>query len=100
MSSDRLRLVATVRGSVQGVGFRWFVKQEAARLGLEGWVINQSDGSVEVVAEGQPDRLGQLVLQLWEGPAGSSVSDVQVRHEPSRGNLIGFTVRSGAHRGD
>lgn len=100
MSADRLRLVATVRGSVQGVGFRWFAKREAARLGLEGWVVNQSDGSVEVVAEGQPDQLGQLVLQLWEGPAASSVSDVQVRHEPARGNIIGFTVRSGAHRGD
>jgi acylphosphatase len=100
MSPDRLRLVATVRGFVQGVGFRWFVERAAARLGLEGWVTNQSDGSVEVVAEGLPDQLGQLVLQLWEGPAGSSVSDVQVRHEPARGNVVGFTIRSGAHRGD
>ncbi len=100
MSPDRLRLVATVRGFVQGVGFRWFVERAAARLGLEGWVTNQSDGSVEVVAEGLPDQLGQFVLQLWEGPAGSSVSDVQVRHEPARGNVVGFTIRSGAHRGD
>ena len=67
------RLVAVVRGYVQGVGFRWFVQREAARLGLEGWVANQADGSVEVVAEGPEDVLGQLVLVLWEGPAGSSV---------------------------
>ena len=65
-----------------------------------GWVANQPDGSVEVVAEGADALLGQLVLQLWEGPAGSSVSDVEVRHEPARGNLVGFTIRSGAHRGD
>jgi len=94
------RLVATLHGAVQGVGFRWFVEREAARLGLEGWVANRSDGSVEVVAEGPDDLLGQLVLALWEGPAGSSVGDVSIRHEPARGNLIGFAIRSGAHRGD
>jgi acylphosphatase len=94
------RLVASVRGYVQGVGFRWFVEREAARLGLDGWVANRSDGSVEVVAEGPDELLGQLVLQLWEGPAGSSVSDVEVRHEPARGNILGFTIRSGAHPGD
>jgi acylphosphatase len=99
LSSAGQRLVATVRGAVQGVGFRWFVEREAARLGLEGWVANQADGSVEVVAEGSDEHLGLLVLQLWEGPTGSSVSDVQVRHEPARGNVVGFTIRSGAHRG-
>ena len=100
MSEPGLRLVATVRGLVQGVGFRWFVEREAARLGLDGWVANQPDGSVEVVAEGDAAVLGQLILALWEGPAASAVSDVDVRHEPARGNLVGFSVRSGAHRGD
>ena len=100
MSPAETRLVAMVRGSVQGVGFRWFVQREAARLDLEGWVANQSDGSVEVVAEGVQDALGLLVLQLWEGPSGSSVSDVEIRHEPARGNIVGFGIRSGAHRGD
>ena len=94
------RLVAVVQGYVQGVGFRWFVQREATRLGLAGWVANRADGSVEVVAEGPQDVLGQLVLVLWEGPAGSSVSDVVIHHEPRRGNLVGFTIRSGAHRGD
>ena len=89
-----------MRGYVQGVGFRWFVEREAARLGLAGWVANRADGSVEVVAEGADELLGQLVLQLWEGPPGSAVSDVDVRHEPARGNIVGFTIRSGAHRGD
>lgn len=98
--SGHLRLVATVRGFVQGVGFRWFVEREAARLGLEGWVSNQADGSVEVVAEGDEASLAQLTSVLWEGPAGSSVSDIGLRHEPARGNIVGFTIRSGAHRGD
>ncbi len=100
MNSADTRLVAVVRGYVQGVGYRWFVEREAARLGLAGWVANRADGSVEVVAEGPDDALSQLVLELWEGPAGSSVSEVEVRHEPARGNIIGFTIRSGAHRGD
>ncbi len=94
------RLVATVRGQVQGVGFRWFVQREAARLGLDGWVANQYDGSVEVVAEGSEAALSELVLTLWEGPPGASVGGVDMRHEPARGNLVGFTIRSGAHRGD
>lgn len=98
--AETKRLVAIVRGDVQGVGFRWFVEREAARLGLEGWVANRADGSVEVVAEGDEDSLSQLLLQLWEGPPGSAVSDVDVRHEPARGNIVGFGIRSGAHRGD
>jgi acylphosphatase len=100
MSPSRRRLVATVRGQVQGVGFRWFAQRAAARLGLDGWVANRADGSVEVVTEGHEAQLGQLLLELWEGPPGSSVRDVEVRYEPARGNLVGFAIRSGAHRGD
>ena len=100
MSASGMRLVATVRGQVQGVGFRWFVQREAARLRLDGWVANRSDRSVEVVAEGPETALGQLVLQLWEGPPGSSVGGVEVRHEPARGNLVGFIIASGDHGGD
>lgn len=100
MSPAGQRLVATVRGQVQGVGYRWFVQREAARLGLEGWVANQLDGSVEVVAEGPEAALSELVLLLWEGPVGAHVGGVSARHEPARGNLVGFIIRSGGHRGD
>ncbi|MEX1294616.1 MAG: acylphosphatase [Candidatus Limnocylindrales bacterium] len=100
MNVGGTRLVATVRGHVQGVGFRWYVQREAARLGLDGWVANRQDGSVEVVAEGSDTTLSELVLLLWEGPAGASVIGVDARHEPARGNIVGFTIRSGAHRGD
>jgi acylphosphatase len=82
------------------VGFRWFVQREAERLQLDGWVANQLDGTVEVVAEGSEERLERLLSALWEGPLGSSVSRVEVHHEPARGNLPGFLIRSGAHRGD
>lgn len=94
------RLVAAVHGFVQGVGFRIYVQQEADRLGLEGWVANQADGTVEVVAEGPRADLERLVAALWEGPTSSAVSRVEVRDEPARGNLVGFSIRAGAHRGD
>lgn len=100
MSDPTLRLVATVRGQVQGVGYRWFVERVAGSLHLDGWVANLADGSVEIVAEGSEDAIDELTLALWEGPPGSSVSDVAVHHEPARGNLVGFSIRSGAHRGD
>ena len=92
--------MVVVHGQVQGVGFRWFVQREADHLGLGGWVANRADGSVEVVAEGPTTLLEQLLTSLQEGPAGASVSDVAERREPARGNLTGFAIRTGAHRGD
>jgi acylphosphatase len=94
------RLVAIVRGQVQGVGFRWWVEREAADRGLTGWVANRADGSVECVAEGPEPVLTQLAGSLWEGPAGAAVTDVAVSYEPARGNLAGFSIRAGEHRGD
>ena len=92
--------MASVHGLVQGVGFRWFTQREATRLRLDGWVVNQTDGSVGIVAEGSPQTLRALVAVLQQGPAAASVREVVVRYEPARGNLSGFEMRSGAHRGD
>jgi acylphosphatase len=94
------RLVATVHGRVQGVGFRWFVRRQAEHLGIVGWVANRADSAVEVVAEGPRATLDMLESRLREGPLAASVASVDLMHEPARGNLVGFEVRSGAHRGD
>lgn len=94
------RLVATVRGRVQGVGFRWFVTREATRLDLSGWVANQADGSVRVVAEGERAALDDLAARLSVGPAGARVLDVSLGWSTASGAEQGFTVRSGAHTGD
>jgi acylphosphatase len=69
-------LHAVVRGRVQGVGFRWFVRERARALGVRGWVRNRSDGSVEVEAEGDAGTLEQLRELLWNGPAGAHVRAV------------------------
>jgi len=94
------RLEATVRGSVQGVGFRWFVRGQALRYALTGWVANQQDGSVRVVAEGSRDALEKLLTQLHEGPSGAVVSSVDDAWLPASGAFAGFDIRSGGHRGD
>ncbi|PYX30602.1 MAG: acylphosphatase [Acidobacteria bacterium] len=67
-----------VRGRVQGVGFRWFVEREAHMLGIAGWVRNNHDGSVEVLAQGSRDQLSGLHSRLREGPRAARVDNVEV----------------------
>jgi acylphosphatase len=69
-------LHALVRGRVQGVGFRWFVRERARELGVRGWVRNRGDGAVEVEAEGDVGTLEQLLQLLRKGPPGALVSSV------------------------
>lgn len=66
-----------VRGRVQGVGFRWFVEREAHMLGVAGWVRNNSDGSVEVLAIGTRDQISGLRSRLRQGPRAARVDDVE-----------------------
>ena len=94
------RLDAVVRGRVQGVGFRWFVTREAQHLALAGWVANEADGSVHVVAEGDRADLDRLGEQLSIGPPGARVDDVSLRWAAATGIAGGFTVRRGEHTGD
>ncbi len=66
-----------VTGRVQGVGFRWFVRQKARELRLAGWVMNRRDGSVEVAASGGDGALDLLEKAVRMGPSGASVSGVE-----------------------
>ncbi len=93
-------LDASVRGRVQGVGFRFFVLREATHLGLDGFVANERDGSVHVVAEGTASLLDALLERLRDGPPAAIVDRVTERREPARGVGSGFRIESGEHRGD
>jgi acylphosphatase len=95
-----VRLDARVRGTVQGVGFRWFVVRVAAGLDLAGWVANDADGTVHCVAEGRREALERLLEQLRAGPPGARVADVSATWLPAAGGLDGFAVRSSWHGGD
>src|SRR3954471_10779264 len=66
-----------VRGRVQGVGFRWFVEREAHMLGIAGWVRNNSNGSVAVLAMGTREQLLGLRWRLRRGPRAARVDDVE-----------------------
>ncbi|HEY7132664.1 MAG TPA: acylphosphatase [Candidatus Limnocylindrales bacterium] len=94
------RLDATVRGRVQGVGFRYWVIRRATGLGLTGWVANERDGSVHCVAEGPATDLDELEGLLRNGPAGAIVETVQAVRMPATGRFTGFEVRSSGHAGD
>ncbi len=71
-----------VSGLVQGVWFRKFVTDTANRLGINGWVRNAEDGTVEILAAGNPESLERLESELWRG---TPLSDVRsVRWKPSQ----------------
>ena len=75
-----------VRGRVQGVGFRWFVEREAHILGIAGWVRNNFDGTVEVLAVGTREQLAGMRSRLQEGPRAARVDDVEESEaEPIKG---------------
>jgi acylphosphatase len=65
-----------VSGRVQGVGFRAYVADAARAEGLEGWVKNRPDGSVEIQAEGDLEALRRFEWQVWQGPPMSRVDEV------------------------
>ncbi len=81
-----------VRGSVQGVGFRYFVQAKATALGLNGWARNLDNGDVEVYAAGPVARLSDLAAALHRGPRMAYVRGVDEREEAVE-NLNGFSIR-------
>lgn len=86
------RLHARVSGLVQGVGFRYFVYNQARHLGLTGWVRNLMDGRVEVLAEGASEDLEELLAQLHQGPGGSRVKDVLADWSSASGEFSWFSI--------
>ena len=86
-----------VRGRVQGVGFRWWVRSRALELGLEGHARNMVDGRVEVQAQGSRESIARLELLLREQPSTSRrpghVQSVVVQWGPPKDDIAGFVER-------
>ena len=92
--SAMARIVALVEGRVQGVGFRFFVRDRAHSLGLSGTVRNLPGGSVRVEAEGSRESLEALIQELNQGPPAARVERVGVEwHEPRGAG--GFLIEAG-----
>ena len=81
-----------VSGRVQGVGFRWFVFKEAQQVKVSGQVHNRSDGSVEIVVEGDKQAIERLLSRVHHGPAFSYVTDVQTTWQVYTGSYKEFNI--------
>ena len=82
-----------VRGRVQGVGFRYFVRERARTLRVAGWVRNLPDGAVEVLARGEREALDRLRTAIVAGPPGAKVTTVDEQNEqPSEAALEPFGI--------
>jgi acylphosphatase len=81
-----------IGGRVQGVGFRYFVKEAADREGVTGWVRNLQDGRVEAMVEGDDEAVTRVERALRQGPGGARVATVTVDTEPPSGAHHGFSI--------
>jgi acylphosphatase len=82
-----------VSGRVQGVGFRFFVEDVAAREGVSGYVRNLADGSVEAFVEGEAQAVAQVERALWQGPPGARVERVDTEMAAPTGRVSGFRIK-------
>jgi acylphosphatase len=88
--AEMVRARIRVRGMVQGVGYRYFVRNEAKALGLSGFVKNKPDGSVEIVAEGERGLVDSLIGKLRVGPHYASVGGLDIQWEEPTGQFGDF----------
>ena len=88
-----LRAEVMVTGVVQGVGFRYFCYRLALDLGLVGWVGNCSDGSVQLVCEGEQSQIEDFLTQLKVGPRSAAIKGINYNRSASTGEFSAFEIR-------
>ena len=92
----RLTRRLIISGRVQGVGFRWSLHTEAKARGLDGWVRNRRDGTVEALISGAPEAVEALTAWAFQGPPSARVDRVLFNDEPNPDDgetLAGFKQR-------
>lgn len=95
MATDPIAAHILVSGRVQGVGFRWFVREHARRLGLSGTVENLPDGSVEIAVEGPKSDIEHLLSLIRAGDDAIRVADCRVSWLAPTGRFEGFHIKRG-----
>jgi len=93
-SGDPIRVRIAVYGRVQGVAFRAATQRSAMRLRVAGWTRNLPDGSVEILAQGPPLAVDQLIAWCRLGPPGARVDRVATQREVVQDDLHGFRIRT------
>ncbi len=82
-----------ISGKVQGVFFRSEACEEARKLGLKGWVRNTKDGGVEVVVQGEEERLEHFITWCWDGPDRAQVKNVEIERRGQLEDFSDFSIR-------
>jgi acylphosphatase len=81
-----------ISGRVQGVGYREFVRAEAEKRDLDGWVRNRRDGTVEALVAGAPEQVEEIIAACWRGPPASRVAGVASAETLEPTSATGFAV--------
>ena len=89
---NTLTVKMKITGKVQGVGFRYFVLQQAQKLGINGWVSNKPNGDVEALAQGEKADLERFISKVKEGPSFSRVEDVSLNWVNEADQYFGFEI--------
>lgn len=85
-----------ISGSVQGIGYRYFIRSNARRLGLAGWVRNNPDGAVEALLQGEKEIIEQMIILCKKGPFLAEVKQVVIDWQNAQEVLHDFTITTGA----
>jgi len=88
-----LRVHLLVSGKVQGVFFRLNTKNKAEELGIFGWVKNLSDGKVEILVEGEKERIEELIKWVKKGPLFAKVKELEVEQREFKGEFNFFEIK-------
>ncbi len=87
------RVILIIHGRVQGVFFRDSTRRRAKKLGLIGWVSNQEDGTVKVVAEGEQEDLEKLIKWCYNGPIIAKVDKIDIQWQEATGRFNNFEIK-------
>jgi acylphosphatase len=92
VTDDYKALRVKITGRVQGVAFRAWTENEATRLGLDGWVRNEPDGSVAALIAGPASKISRMIELLWQGPRLARVTGVEAAPSEFHGQGGGFRI--------
>jgi len=92
-NEKKVRAHLFISGRVQGVAFRYYTQDIAQSLGVKGWVRNCWDGKVEIVMEGEEDKVKELIGWCHQGPGSAVVEKIEIEWEKYRGEFNSFGIR-------
>ena len=90
--NDKVRIHICISGKVQNVFYRDFVKRHAIALNVTGWVKNLPDGKVEIIAEGEKEKVKQMVDWVKQGPPAAQVSNIDIERKEYKGEFKEFFI--------